>query len=211
MVKYNTLFNVPHERRRITYPYVWWDNAFTDDQLNEIEKICSEEPLNDGTTIGDIDIEEVKKIRRSKVKFLGKNEKTSWIFDIFNFIGVSLNEQFYNFNINGYKEFQYTVYAAEDNGKYDWHMDTIMGTNLGNMESGDTRKLSLIMMLNRPGKDFTGGEFQINLGRETNPDTVDFHRGRIIAMPSFMIHRVAPVITGVRKSIVIWIEGPKFI
>lgn len=210
MVMYNTLFNVPHERRRITYPFVWWDNAFTEEQIDEVDRICNEEELDDGSIVGDAASEEVKKIRRSKVKFFGKNEKTSWIFDKFNYVGMSLNEQFYNFVLNGYREFQYTVYEEHDNGTYDWHMDTILNNDLGSMECGDTRKLTLIMMLNRPGEDFTGGDFQINISRESNPSTVKFHRGRIIAMPSFLIHRVTPVLTGIRKSIVVWIEGPKF-
>ena len=38
-----------------------------------------------------------------------------------------INNQFYNFDINGYESFQYTVYHGEEKGKYDFHQDTIMG------------------------------------------------------------------------------------
>ena len=75
---------------------------------------------------------------------------------------------------------------------------------------GDTRKLTLVMLLNEPGKDFTGGEFHINEGNQDSPTVPEYYRGRILAFPSFFCHRVTPVITGIRKSLVIWIEGPKF-
>jgi hypothetical protein len=35
---YKTLYNNPNERSQITYPWVFWDNAFTDE---EIEKMCA--------------------------------------------------------------------------------------------------------------------------------------------------------------------------
>ena len=79
------------------------------------------------------------------------------------------------------------------------------------MQSQETRKLTLILLLSEPDVDFTGGELQINTGREEHAKTVEMLRGRIVAFPSFMIHQVKPVITGIRKSIVVWIEGPKFI
>ena len=35
-------------------------------------------------------------------------------------------------------------------------------------------------------------------------------RGTAVIFPSFLVHRVAPVISGVRKSLVSWISGPPF-
>ena len=70
------------------------------------------------------------------------------------------------------------------------------------------RKLSLSLALN---DDFEGGEFQINEGKETNPITVPMHKGRVVLFPSFMIHRVTPITKGTRKSIVVWVNGPKFV
>ena len=94
---------------------------------------------------------------------------------------------------------------------YDWHMDTILGNQLNNAWDSETRKLTLILLLSDPDVDFSGGELEINAGRESFPDRPVFPRGRILAFPSFMIHRVKPVTAGVRKSLVVWIEGPKFI
>jgi PKHD-type hydroxylase len=39
---------------------------------------------------------------------------------------------------------------------------------------------------------------------------IEQKRGRIILFPSFFLHKVCPVTKGIRKSIVAWVEGPKF-
>lgn len=211
MLQYDTIFNNPYERRRITYSHVWWDNAFTDDQLKLIEELCESEPLEEGNIVNNEDKDELGKIRKSKVKFYNKNNDNSFIFETFNQVGQSLNNQFYNFNLNGYESFQYTVYDGEEQGKYSWHMDMIANGDILSIPNMDTRKLTLILLLSEPDVDFSGGELQLNLGQEDKPTTVDLPRGRIVAFPSWVLHQVKPVTAGVRKSIVVWIEGPKFI
>jgi PKHD-type hydroxylase len=199
--------NDPFEKRRFTYSHVWWNDAFTDQQLDEIETHCSQLSLDEGKTVG-----ETIDHRSSNVRFVDKNESTQYIFDTFNTVIDELNNQFYKFDLYGYSSFQYTTYNAENLGKYDWHTDIILDHKMqDNMREQSTRKLSLVMVLNKPGIDFTGGEFQINLGSEETATTLDMTRGKMYAFPSFIIHRVKPVLTGVRKSIVIWVEGPKFV
>ena len=90
-------------------------------------------------------------------------------------------------------------------------MDTILGTELDNSWNEDTRKLTMVMLLSDNVLDFTGGELELNIGRESNSQTVDILKGRIVVFPSFILHRVKPVTSGIRKSIVVWVEGPKFI
>jgi PKHD-type hydroxylase len=63
------------------------------------------------------------------------------------------------------------------------------------------------MLLNTPGVDFEGGDFQTCLAKETN---VPLKRGQILIFPSFVVHRVKPVTKGIRKSLVIWVTGPGF-
>ena len=148
--------------------------------------------------------------RRSKVKFFDKNDDNFWIFDRFNNVINSINNQFYDFDLYGYNSFQYTIYDSSNNGMYEWHMDTILGSVPDDMSSSSTRKLSVVMLLSQHYEEFTGGEFQLNLGMEKDPITPKLNKGDIIAFPSFLIHRVKPVLLGVRKSLVIWVEGPKF-
>lgn len=210
---YKSLTNNTFDRSSKTYEYVWWDKAFTSEELNVIQNFCEKENLEDSTTIGSTSKEEVEKIRKSKIKFFNKTCDNTWIFDRFNNIIGDLNESFYNFNLNGYNMFQYTVYDSTYKGKYDWHMDTCLGNSINDMafDTRETRKLTCIMLLNEPNVDFCGGEFQLYMGGDIEqPNTLEMSKGKIICFPSFLIHRVKPVIVGVRKSIVIWVTGPKF-
>jgi len=201
---YNTIYNHSKEREEITYPWTYWDNLFTSEELIKLSEYCS----LGGTHMAKIMLEsenkeEIEKIRKSKIKFHNRTVENAWIFEKFNFAIKSLNDKFYGYNLNGYDDFQYTEYDKD--GKYNWHQD---------MHHGDpnplhaTRKLSLSFNLTEPDVDYEGGEFQINLGDE--PLTVPLNKGRLIAFPSYIIHRVTPITKGIRKSIVIWVVGPKF-
>lgn len=203
--------NDPYFMRRITPPFVWWKNAFSTKQLDDLEKFCGNHELFESVVMVEKEkLDSDKNIRISKVRFFEKTDEISWAFDIFNNAAERLNNDFYQFDLYGYKEFQYTLYDGNDKGKYDWHADTILDNAVPDvMKSESTRKLTMIMLLNNRS-DFVGGDFQLNVADQNSPVTVDMERGTIIAFPSFMIHRVTPVLSGIRKSIVIWVEGPKF-
>jgi PKHD-type hydroxylase len=204
---YTALYNNPEERMFTTYTWVYWDNAFNEEELTKIENYCLSYQTEKAAVVGEDDIEQTEKIRKSKIKFYSRNTENYWIFEKINTIASMINEIYYNYNLNGYSEFQYTEYHASELGEYTWHMDMLHGQNKFNT----TRKLSMVMCLSDPEKDFVGGEFQINNGNQNEPETVMMQRGRMIFFPSYMIHRVKPVTSGIRKSIVIWITGPKFV
>lgn len=207
---YNGIVNNPLVRRRVSYDHVYWDNAFTCDELSSIENLCDSFELSKGVTFGSKSDDDLEKVRKSYVKFFDKYDDTAWIFDRFNYVTDSLNKEFFGFNLNGYKSIQYTVYKSDNKGRYDWHMDTEMYGSANEWEN-ETRKLTLVMLLSEPVIDFSGGELQINRGKEEEAMTLDMCKGRIVAFPSFMLHRVKPVHLGIRKSLVIWVEGPKFV
>jgi PKHD-type hydroxylase len=213
---YNKIINNPIERTMISYPWSYWDGAFNAEELDKVCKYFTEQGVERGTTVGKKDSitgetiqEPNEKVRISDVKFHfydPTNENTLWIFQRINYVVESLNEQFFNYELNGYDAFQYTEYQAHEGGKYDFHMDTIMGKNKpANMP--ETRKLSVTLVLN---DDFEGGEFYMNNGQEKDAELIPTGKGRLILFPSFLIHRVAPVTKGVRKSLVVWVNGPKF-
>ena len=207
------LYLYPKERAGVTYPFCFWDNLFTDEELAKVEEYCSKQEMIEGTTVGkngETDTEQ--EARKSTIAFINPNDENMWIFDRLLWVADKINERFYRFDLNGFDAFQYTVYDGDEQepGKYDWHMDTILGTDKP-LNMIETRKLSMSLILSSPD-DYEGGKFQIQSG---SPDeekciTVEQVRGRVIAFPSFMIHRVTPVTEGIRKSIVVWVEGPKF-
>ena len=124
-MSYTTIYNDPYARTKYIEPRVYWDDAFTEEELEKIVSYCETFELNSGTIIGTTSKEETEKHRVSNVTFHERNPDTAWIFDRLNFVIQAVNEKFYNFNLNGYSKFQYTTYDAENDGHYNWHMDLL--------------------------------------------------------------------------------------
>lgn len=203
---YYGISNVPAERASVTYPWVFWDQAFTDEEINRMNAYFSEVgEMQSGKLHGGV---EHKGIRRCSVCHFLWDQSNAWIFDRLNDTIQRINSRWYGFDLNGYRAIQYAEYDAGEEGQYDWHMDIHLGPALP--DENQPRKLSLAMMLNVPGEDFEGGEFHVSRGNNINPEVLPIQKGRIIAFPSWMAHRVTPVTKGVRKSLVCWVEGPKF-
>jgi len=191
------IYNDPFEREVITYPYVWQDNIFSEQELKTIIDYCDSKGTQEATTFAGLQ----RDLRKSEIKFHQRNIDNGWIFDRLNTLIEFINEKYYRFDLNGYNYFQYTKYNKT--GKYGWHMDTHLGAD----NRDQTRKLSLSIQLN---DDYTGGEFMINEGEEKKAFTVPMKKGRAVLFPSFLIHRVSPIKKGIRKSLVVWVQGPKF-
>jgi hypothetical protein len=42
-MNYNGISNTPWDRQVITYPFVFWDGAFTDEELQQIVDYCEDQ------------------------------------------------------------------------------------------------------------------------------------------------------------------------
>ena len=143
-----------------------------------------------------------------------RKSKIAWISDAYLreqlFYSVDLyNKQNWNYDLDGCDLVQYGTYS--DGGFYDWHVDEeaeiepINGKYL-------VRKLSMTIWLNDPD-EYEGGEFDIEIKNpksEVRYETLKLSKGSIIIFPSDKWHRVRPVTSGVRKSLVTWFRGPPF-
>jgi PKHD-type hydroxylase len=67
------------------------------------------------------------------------------------------------------------------------------------------RKVSIVLQLSKP-EDYDGGLLQLNGGNGIIDAPKEYNT--LVIFPSFMLHRVTPVITGTRKSLVTWLAGP---
>lgn len=181
--------------------YATWNDGFTTEQLDTIVKVCDAYPKQEATIGADHDVE--SKIRKTEVSWIDYNANTGFIYDGLGNIARQLNGQFFNLDIWGFQEhLQYTVYGNEES-HYTWHMDRGMSRNSGSAP----RKLSLVMQLSDPS-EYEGGDLQ--LFTQAEPITIEKKRGLIVAFPSFVMHRVTPVTSGIRKTMVVWLTGPSF-
>ena len=92
---------------------------------------------------------------------------------------------------------QYTEYPS--GGFYDWHMDS----DVNFAHEPTVRKISMTCLLSHES-EFEGGELQL----EKEENKIKLFQGQAVFFASFLLHRVAPVTRGVRKSLVIWFGGP---
>ena len=86
---------------------------------------------------------------------------------------------------------------------YNWHIDESDWTP-GKRQGNKIRKISCTILLN---DDFEGGEFEI---QTTEKKVIELKKKDIIIFQSDTPHRVRPVTSGVRHSLVGWIQGPAY-
>jgi len=188
----------------VSHDICYWDNYFTNDEIDDIRKYCvTTTSTTTATVVGGIMPD--PSIRLSQTAFYAPNNDNSWIYGkLLNLVEI-INDNFFQYDLLGFDTFQYTEYS-ESGSHYDFHTDMGFGRNVP-IEMVVPRKLSISLVLSDPS-EYTGGDFEIMYGKE--PTRIPQLKGRALAFPSFMMHRVTPIITGVRRSLVIWVLGPKF-
>lgn len=116
----------------------------------------------------------------------------------------------WNWNIDMFETLQYTKYNV--GSYYQYHTDE--GGWCQNKK--DMRKISFSLILN---EDYEGGEFELEMPFKYNENYMyskefkkfNFKSNTLIVFHSDLIHKVYPVIKGVRESLVGWVSGPAFI
>lgn len=111
------------------------------------------------------------------------------------------NEKFFKINISAYSIENHFV-EYEIGGKFRPHSDIIWPTEVDNLNTKPTRKLTSVTLLN---DDFTGGK--LALWYTGKRYSFSFNAGDMILFPSFIEHTVDPVETGIRYSLVSWSYG----
>ena len=143
--------------------------------------------------------------RKSKITWINNQELISQITPIINQSNTDSN---WNFLLREFEPLQYTTYNKNDH--YDWHIDS----HAKPYDNGLIRKLSFTVCLN---EDYTGGNFELSIPHPVSKKTKHFKftkvfkPGTIIIFPSFVWHKVHPVLSGVRKVLVGWVVGKSFV
>ncbi len=149
-------------------------------------------------------------IRHARIAWIPADEPWTWVYDKLAAV-VGRANRVYGFDLIGFTEdLQFTEYEGEG-AHYTWHQDGLHGELA-------VRKLSLVVQLSDPD-DYDGGDlelFAVDDGTEDGADTTaDWRtkvrgRGSVVVFPSFEFHRVTPLVSGTRRSLVSWVGGPPF-
>lgn len=179
---------------------VVWDGLFTTAQLDAIERLGDSLTLdkaalahNDGR---------YDSVRITRVAWMPRETQTEPLYQQMEEIVLRLNSQYFRYDLFGLLNFQFAVYDGSEQGHFDWHQD--YGRDNANPGQAP-RKLTISLQLS-DGAQYEGCELQVRAGNQI--DIAPKKRGTLIAFPAYALHRVTPVTAGVRKSLVIWAEGP---
>ena len=152
-------------------------------------------------------VKDLKKRRDSNVVWLNE----PWIYrEIQPYVHRANKNADWNFQWESSEHCQFTKYNKGQ--YYTWHRDGFIKPN----EHKKIRKLSVTLSLSDE-KDYEGGELEFDFGhtdpskeRTTHKCTEILSKGSLVVFPSFIWHRVCPVKSGTRYSLVMWSSGGPF-
>ena len=160
------------------------------------------------------EIKDLKKKRDSNIVWLNE----AWIYrEIQPYIHKANKNADWNFQWDCSEHCQFTKYNTGQ--YYDWHRDG-WGESYNKpdkpYEHKKIRKLSVTLSLSDE-KDYKGGDLEFDFG-DTEPSkerasrkcTEIRSKGSLVVFPSSVWHRVCPVKSGTRYSLVIWSLGWPF-
>lgn len=177
--------------------YFYYKQAFNSDEIKDIILIC-EKLDSEIIKHDDSNIPSDEK-RRNTISYLPLNDETSWIYDKIYKLSVDANQDMgWNFDIDSINEYmEYSTYT-NNSGHYLWYSD---------IASSNNNKLSVTLHLSLQ-EEYSGGHTEFNSGYEISQPK--FSVGDVVIFPSYLLQRVTPILSGVKRTINLSITGKSF-
>lgn len=173
-------------------------NAFSPVECTQLTDMLTQLDTADGGLVaGRFD----QNVRQSTLAWLPDSEKFSWVDARLARLVGDANRDVFGFALDGFNE-QLQLATYGPGHYYDWHIDRGQGSIAGK------RKLSVSVQLSKP-EDYVGGTLEINA--DGHPFQAPCEQGTAVVFAATTLHRVAPVISGSRRSLVAWTHGPEFV
>ena len=127
-----------------------------------------------------------------------------WLSGVLDYYIRQANDEIFHYDLVGWHDaIQFLLYEGKNTG-YKWHSDiSAPESNTG------FRKLSIVLCLSSKD-DYDGGELQLILDGHKEMETLKLDMGDCVIFPSTTLHRVRPLKSGERTTIVGWYGGPDF-
>lgn len=175
-------------------------DVFSSDECRRIVGAALSGEFRDAALVGGVRADNT---RRSRIYWLDEDGVDGWIFRRMLEKVAEANRHHFAFSIEEFAEkMQVAWYGAEPGGFFDWHVD------LGEGPSAARRKLTAIVQLSDPSV-YEGGDLETNSDGHVRTSSRQIGSG--LFLPSFVLHRVTPVMRGERYSLVLWAHGPAFV
>lgn len=176
----------------------WIEGFFSPEEVLAMSEIFEMQQTRNATVTGEK--QDLPELRKSTVTFYEpSDERYLPLTTKLGQLAIQVNADRYRFDLMGfYEDIQIAEYGEGD--FFDWHTDFSAGLS-------STRKLSLSVQLSEPDA-YEGGDlqFMINQNEVCAPKTP----GTVVIFPSYVLHRVTPITSGKRRSMVGWVTGVPF-
>ena len=161
-------------------------DRFLEPEIEDIKEIGDALVLSEGKIKDDrVD----HSIRNTRIAWIHPNTETHWLFDRAIVIFSS------SLPFGTLQSMQYTVYDSKGS-HYDWHRD------IGNGDEIMKARVNVgIVQLSSPS-EYKGGVLQIKY--EDQVIDVMKTKGMVTTFPIQLEHKVSPVTSGVRKTLIMW-------
>jgi prenyltransferase beta subunit len=184
------------------YIYWYWNNIFNKSEIKNINSFIDKNfdfYENEKDHAVDLNgkskkITNVKKIYFKKIKHFLNNFKDIFMYD------SNINFGYQLFGLNDLDQCNLNIYSSKNLGKYDWHTDLSMNP---------LYDIKLTLLINLSQKEYEGGQFYIFNTNEIEVKELNTP-GSAIIFPSFLNHKVMPVTKGERRTLALFLIGPKF-
>jgi len=180
------------------WQYYEWLSAYSSEQIKEINKAIDKEDnklenpelglhFKNITTVKSVKYGAIKHLISTFVDSAFRVAQNDFGYTVFPFQDVTL--------------LNYNTYDSKNKADYDWHTD-------GSRSS--TNDIKLTVLINLSEKIYRGGEFQILTSAQ--PQTIESYSygGSAFMFKSHILHKVKPLTHGVRKSLSLFLHGPRF-
>jgi len=118
------------------------------------------------------------------------------------------NKAWWQFDLTRLQAAQFCVYRTDQH--FGWHSDSELEILPRPAERKEVRKVTAVLLLS-DSSEYTGGNLELRdeagvVYRSALLRTI----GSVTVFPSHVFHRVTPIESGMRTSIVTWMLGPPF-
>ncbi len=140
--------------------------------------------------------------RTAHLVWLDDVDGLGWVMDRLIEIVRKSNVDHFGFDLQEFAESpQVARYDASDCGHFAWHSD------IGDGLLARKRKLTLVLQLSLP-TSYEGGDLEVMPSAQIL--SANRAQGCVSIFPSYTLHQVVPVQSGLRHSLTLWAHGPAF-
>lgn len=180
--------------------FMIYENLFSDEECDDILEHCLSLPEAEGLVgrpvvgyVTDYDL------RKCGVTYLPRLKDNLWFLERCEQALTHANDSYWRFDVKDFSQPARLMTYHENDHFQSWHQDNGPGLTRH-------RKLTIVVQLDHQTA-YEGGQFEM-AGRHL-PNTYG-PRGSAIVFPSYQQHRVSPITSGLRRSLVHRAIGPSF-